>query len=553
MLFKIKNKKMTLNDPKNTDQLRTTLKKILRDEEETVAKRLADELRLPYLNLYLVPVDPEAVVTIPKEESLKGQVAVIEKAGHKIRVAAKNPASIIAKNILENLKEKGFELHIFVVSLSSLAKAWEVYNNIKPTKEIPAGQFRLEQKVLDEFEKEIKNIHALKSRIGELSPSEVLGIILAGAIKTHTSDIHLEPDRKNVRLRYRIDGLLQDVSDFSKEGYHYILSKIKALSDMRINVSDEPQDGRFTVVMDTGAIDMRVSILPSGEGETVVMRLLSSNIQKITIEDLGLDAFILDKINQELEKTNGMILTTGPTGSGKTTTLYAMLNMLNQPGVKVITIEDPIEYKLTGILQTQVNQEKGYTFAQALRALLRQNPNIVMVGEIRDEETAKIALQASLTGHLLLSTLHANDAVSTFARLEGLGMKRDDIAASANVIIAQRLARKLCEKCKVKYVPSKTVKDIIKKELGLSTPKKINLYKPKGCKTCDQNGYHGITGLYEIIIVNPAIREAILKEENIDAIRSVAVKNGMLTLLRDGVEKSLEGITSWEEVKRVVG
>lgn len=552
---------MPFNNLKNNDDLRKTLKKVLRDEEEAVAKRVAEELNLAYINLSIVPIDPEAVVVLSKQESLKAQLAIIEKTGHELRVAAKNPSFVVTQKILAELKEKGFKLHIFVVSLSSLRKAWEIYDAIKPVKETRAGEMKLEQKIFDEFEQKVKDIHELKNRINELSPSEVLGIIMAGAIKTKTSDIHLEPGKESVRLRYRVDGSLQDISEFSKDGYHYMLSRIKVLSDMRINVSDEPQDGRFRVVMDSGAVDIRVSILPSGQGETIVMRLLSSNVQKLKIEDLGINKFVLEKINIELEKTGGMILTTGPTGSGKTTTLYTFLNKINSSDVKIITVEDPIEYELPGINQTPVNKRRGLSFGQALRSIVRQDPDVVMVGEIRDFETADIAINAALTGHLVFSTLHTNDAIGIIARFMEIGVELALIPQAVNVYMAQRLARRLCTHCREQVEPTFEQVEFIQKVLAIISPKAkadipkdINkIYKAKGCDKCFGLGYKGRIGMYEILFKNEKIEKLILDKAPPSQILETAIEEGMITMLQDGILKVLGGITSYEEVKRVLG
>lgn len=552
---------MPLNDSKNKDDLRKTLQKILRAEEEEVARHLADELRLPYINLSIVPIDPDAIILLTREESLRGQLAVVEKAGREIRVAAKNPSFVITKKILNTLQEKGYMVHVLVSSLSSLKKAWEIYNAIKPVEETHAGELHIDQKVFDEFEQKVKDIHELKNRISELSPTEVLGIIVAGAVKSKTSDIHLEPGKETVRLRYRIDGLLQDLSNFSKEGYHYILSRVKMLSDMRINVSDEPQDGRFKVIIGEQRVDIRVSILPSSEGETVVMRLLSSNIQKLKIEDLGINKFILERVHRELEKRSGMILTTGPTGSGKTTTLYTFLNAMNSPDVKIITVEDPIEYELSGINQTPVNKRRGLSFAEALRSIVRQDPDIVMVGEIRDFETADIAINASLTGHLVLSTLHTNDAVGIIARFQEIGVEISLIPQSVNIFMAQRLVRRLCPYCREEITPSHEQEEYIQKVLAIISPKARadipkeigKIYKAKGCEKCFGLGYKGRIGMYEVMFKNENIEKLILEKAPSSRILETAIEEGMITMLQDGILKILQGVTSYEEVTRVLG
>ncbi len=412
--------------------------------------------------------------------------------------------------------------------------------------------------------KEIKNVPAFKKKIEsalQKNITELFAIILGGAIGLRASDIHIEPREETVRLRLRIDGMLQDVIFISPKIYHSLLSRIKFVSGLKLNVSDRPQDGRFSIIQGERKIETRVSSLPSDFGESIVMRLLDPR-NLIEIEDLGLRKDLLALFKKQIKKPNGMILVTGPTGSGKTTTLYAFLKRIQNPEIKIITIEDPIEYKLKGITQTQVNHKKGYDFASGLRALMRQDPDVILVGEIRDLETAEIACEAALTGHLVLSTLHTNDAAGAIARLVDIGVRPISIAPAINMAVAQRLVRRVCKKC-VRYVkPSKEESRKIKE--GLANVRKeiippeffttdFKIPKIQGCPDCNFTGYRGRTGIYEAFLVDDEMKEFILSNPSITATRNLAIKKGMVLMHQDGLIKVLEGMTTIEEVERVTG
>jgi len=412
--------------------------------------------------------------------------------------------------------------------------------------------------------KEIKNVPGFKKKIEDAlqkNITELFGIILGGAIGLGASDIHIEPREETVRLRLRIDGILQDVVLIDPKIYHSLLSRIKFVSGLKLNVSDRPQDGRFSIIQGERKIETRVSSLPSDFGESIVMRLLDPK-NLIEIEELGLRKDLLALFKKQIKKPNGMILVTGPTGSGKTTTLYAFLKRIQNPEIKIITIEDPIEYKLKGITQTQVNHKKGYDFASGLRALMRQDPDVILVGEIRDLETAEIACEAALTGHLVLSTLHTNDAAGAIARLVDIGVRPISIAPAINMAIAQRLVRRVCKKC-VRYVkPSKEETKKIKE--GLANVRKdiippeffttdFKIPKIQGCPDCNFTGYRGRTGIYEAFLVDDQMKEFILTNPSITATRNLAIKKGMVLMHQDGLIKVLEGITTIEEVERVTG
>jgi type IV pilus assembly protein PilB len=416
------------------------------------------------------------------------------------------------------------------------------------------GEVRISKEVA---EKEIRNIPTLKKEIEWVLNKEItkiLDTILGGSIKLEASDIHIEPKENEAKLRIRLDGILQDVLIFERKIYEALLSRIKLLSGMKLNIFDRPQDGRFTVFFEKLPIEIRSSTLPAEWGESVVMRILNPK-SLISLEELGLREDLLKIFKEEIKKPNGMIIVTGPTGSGKTTTLYAMLKEIQKPEIKIITIEDPIEYHLEGITQTQVDPKAGYDFANGLRAIVRQDPDVILVGEIRDFETAQIAIQAALTGHLVLTTLHTNDAAGTVARLIALGEKPVNIAPAINMAVAQRLVRKVCKKCSVLEKPSKEeIEKIIEglKNLNIKIPKDLKIRNSKGCEDCNFTGYRGRTGIFEAFLVDEEMERFILTSPSISDLREMAKKKGMVTMYQDGLLKVIDGITTIEEVERVV-
>jgi len=426
------------------------------------------------------------------------------------------------------------------------------------------GQITIPQEKFDLFQKKIKNIFDLKEEIQKAldkSATEILEIIVGGAITLDASDIHIEPEEKITRLRLRIDGILLDVITYQQKTYGTLLSRIKLLSGLKLNVADRPQDGRFSVLIDSSPIEIRTSALPAEYGEAIVLRLLNPK-NLIEIKDLGLRSDLLGIFEKEIKRPNGMIIVTGPTGSGKTTTLYAILKKINKPEIKIITIEDPVEYHLQGLSQTQVDPKKDYTFASGLRSIMRQDPDVILIGEIRDLETAEIACQAALTGHLVFSTLHTNDAAGAVARLIDLDIRPITIAPAINIVIAQRLPRKICKEC-VKFVQA-PAPELAKIKEGLKgVPKEIlpsSFSNPKlkipqavGCKNCNSTGYRGRIGIYETFLIDDKMEKFILTSPSIVDIRESAIKNGMVLMHQDGLIKVLEGVTTIEEIERATG
>jgi type II secretory ATPase GspE/PulE/Tfp pilus assembly ATPase PilB-like protein len=378
-------------------------------------------------------------------------------------------------------------------------------------------------------------------------------------------DIHIEPEEKSVKIRYRMDGILQTIAEIPSNEYPSLLGSIKFLSGFSTEVQGGVMDSRFSIALDEPfksitetKVDVRVSIILGGYGETVVLRLLNKSAGALDIANLGIRKQNLDKILQETKKPNGVFLTTGPTGSGKTTTLYSALKILNNPEVKIITVEDPIEYQLDGVLQTAVNEGAGYTFVTALRALLRQNPDIMMIGEIRDEETANIAIQAALTGHSILSTLHTNDAAGSIQRLVNMGVRSDDLATAVNAVMAQRLVRKLCDCKKERPMTDEEIARMEKalgtmsEKTGVVVPAFEKIFEANGCDKCKNIGYLGRTTISEVLVVDREIKEMIISSESSAQIRDKAMEEGMISMEQDGLLKALEGETSLEEVARVV-
>lgn len=410
-----------------------------------------------------------------------------------------------------------------------------------------------------EIQKQIKSVSELKEKIEKSLTENVTllsEIILGGGVILNASDLHIEPEETKAKIRARIDGILQDVIVIDRKLYEQLLSRIKLLAGIKLNITDRPQDGRFSLLLpSTGngqiSVEIRTSTLPAETGEAIVLRILNPK-SLIEIEALGLRKDLLEIFRKEIKKPNGMIIVTGPTGSGKTTTLYAFLKKIQRPEIKTITIEDPIEYHLKGISQTQVSPEKGYDFASGLRSIVRQDPDVILVGEIRDSETAKIALQAALTGHLVLTTLHTNDAAGTVARLINLGAKPSDIGSAINMAVAQRLLRKVCKKCSKLRRPTVQELEKIKKELK-KVPQKVKIPQAKGCKYCNLTGYRGRIGIFEAFVIDDEMENFILTSPSISALRDKAIKKGMVSMKEDGFIKVLEGTTTIEEVERIAG
>jgi general secretion pathway protein E len=401
----------------------------------------------------------------------------------------------------------------------------------------------------DELISEIDETADLLDEVNDAPIIKLVNLLVSGAIKDRASDIHVEPYSGNLKIRYRIDGVLYDIMSMPRRVQSPLVSRIKIMAKLNIAEKRLPQDGRIEIKIADRLIDIRVSIIPTAFGERVVMRLLDKSANILRLSDLGMHDERITLLNRLIKSPYGIILVTGPTGSGKTTTLYAALSTINRPEINIITIEDPIEYQIDGVGQIQVNPKIDLTFAAGLRSIVRQDPDVILIGEIRDRETAEIAIQSSLTGHLVFSTLHTNDAASAVTRLIDMGIEPFLVTSSVIAIIAQRLVRVLCPHCKEVYVPDNESLN----NLGLdkSVLKNNVFYRKKGCNLCMQTGFHGRTAIFEIMTVDDEIRKLVLKTSDANQINELAVKHGMITLQQDGIQKVLAGITTTEEVLRV--
>ncbi|TSD02028.1 MAG: Uncharacterized protein Athens071425_182 [Parcubacteria group bacterium Athens0714_25] len=556
-------RKQTDNEgDKSTQKLVTELRE---QSAENIAAKLSEKTGIPYVDLHIFPIDSIDVQNIPENKARELKIACFQKNGNLVRILFFDPQSSEAVAYVDSLaKENNWRIAKYIGSDSSLEKAWGKYKKENLVENIDKYRLSLTGEDLEKFEEKFKDLLELKNNIGTIPTTEALEIIIAGSIKMKASDIHLEPQEDGVRLRYRIDGILQDIGSFSTKIYSSFISRIKMMGKMKLNIKDSAQDGHISIdltqVKEAANVDIRVSIIPGNFGESIVMRILNQSETLLQVEDLGLRGLAFEKVEKQITQPNGLILTTGPTGSGKTTTLYALINRINNSGVKIITIEDPIEYRITGISQTQVSKD-NYTFSKGLRAIVRQDPDVILVGEIRDKETAEVAIDAALTGHLVISTLHTNNAPASIPRLVEMGARESLIASSLNISIAQRLVRKLCPDCKKKYQPAQETIESLKKIVSAISPKaKINLpekidylYQPAGCPNCHNIGYRGRIGIFEVMETSKEIKQLIHNLSSEEDILKAALEDGMTTMQQDGIIKAIEGITSMEEIWRVTG
>lgn len=535
-----------------------------KDEEESVAA-LAKKYGMPYADISRFPIEIDAIKIIPEQKAKTAELAVFQISGKALKVAVRNPEKEETKSAIADLKQAGYTSQLFLASMFSLKHAWEFYQKVPKEHGLEASAIQIAEGKVQDLQKEITSLEEIKTRVEGAykgRATEALEIILAGALALEASDIHIEPQEEKVRLRFRLDGVLHDVATMPANLYNLLLSRVKLVSELKLNIHDKAQDGRFTIKTGASDVEVRTSVLPGPEGENIVLRILNPKAIGISFEGLGLHPQTIKVLEAELKKPNGMILTTGPTGSGKTTALYAFLKKIHTPEIKIITLEDPIEYHLPGIEQTQVDAEKGYDFAGGLRAIVRQDPDVILVGEIRDFETAETAMNAALTGHLVFSTLHTNNAAGAIPRLINLGVKSASIAPALNVAMAQRLVRKLCETCRKKITLEPQEKKKLQEELqhlpleyALPAEKEWSIFKAAdgGCSQCNHTGYKGRIGVFEIILVNNEVERLILREPSEFEIQKEAAKQSQISMRQDGLLKVLRGITDLAELERVVG
>jgi type IV pilus assembly protein PilB len=530
-------------------------------EKEKLAMEKAAKLDLPHIVLRGFPIAPEALSLIPRDVAETLRVVIFFSAGGEIRIATTDPTDEVERLRQDLEKEQHANVVTYVVSEDSLDAALKLYEKLPTPKEIIYG-YRVDEKTLEKYEKEISNYAELQKKITEVSTTDIVTLMIGAALKSDSSDIHVEAEENDVKIRFRIDGILRDAAVLPKEAWKQMISRLKLLAGVKLNITEKPQDGRITIYLTNEKVDIRASFLPTAFGESVVMRLLRPKAVALEFDQLGIRGYALKRLEAEIEKPNGMIITTGPTGSGKTTTLYAILKKLNTPKIKIITLENPIEYKLQDINQSQIDHSKGYDFAGGLRSILRQDPDVVMVGEIRDLETAEIAIQASMTGHLVVSTIHTNSAAGAIPRFLSMGVKPFLLAPSLNAIIGQRLVRRLKKEMAVPAKLSGAKLAQVKEILGglsESSGYKVDLnnltfMEPDPSKITEtDDGYSGRVGIYEIFTMTPAIEEIILSKQEVSEfkIQELAMKDGMITMAQDGLLKALDGLTSVEEVLRV--
>lgn len=535
-----------------------------RKEEEELAQILSKKYQVNYADLSKLAINTDALRLIKEDTARNAKAAAFHKVGKKISIAVKSPNTNKVKILVKELESRGYKTNLFMVSKQSLERAWDRYKDLSFAVETKAGVLDISGEDIKEILEGLKTLDDSRKLIDKVlkmkrvhRTSRILETIIAGALSSLASDIHIEPEENYVRLRYRIDGVLTDILTFGRDTYKLLLSRIKLLSGLVINVRDKAQDGRFSVQINERDVEMRTSILPGAYGESIVLRILHPETIAMPIGELGIEPDLLAILEEEIRKPNGMILTTGPTGSGKTTTLYAFLKKIHKPEVKIITIEDPVEYHLPGIVQTQTNR-KEYTFFKGLRSALRQDPDVVMIGEIRDEEVAETAINAALTGHLVFSTLHTNNAAGAFPRLIDLGVNPKVISSSINIVMAQRLVRKLKEGCKKEVTLEGKRKEFVDRVLNsIDDKSKIpenttTVFEAIESKECNDTGYQGRIGVFEAIKMDSEVEELVKAGAGERAIADGVRKQGILTMVQDGVLKALRGITSLEEIERVI-
>ena len=540
-----------MSDDKNyKKESAQVLQGINRDFEEKNTLKKAKELGLSYVNIGKTPINPDYLKIIPPDESQKARAVAFYRVGDKLRVALEDPENPETKKVLETLKSKDYKLNINLASSSGITEVIQTYQNLQIYRKTEIVE-SVEEKSIKTYEKEIAELASLGEKIRTVTAEEALNLINIGAMKTKASDVHYEPTDKNTVVRFRIDGVLYKVFEIKNKDYKNILNQIKYTTKMKLNISDVPQDGRYNFAYNDRKIDVRVSVIPTETVESIVCRFLDSGKEFTSFEDLGFEDKNLENMGELTKISHGMILITGPTGSGKTTTLYSLLQGFNSPEKKIITLENPIEYHLDGIVQSQINEKGDYNFASGLRSILRQDPDIVMVGEIRDIETAETSAQAALTGHAVLSTLHTNGAIESIPRLINMGMEPFVIAPALDTIIAQRLVRRICKDCgKLEPITEQEKKEFEETSKDIKIPEKV--YHAQGCDKCSKTGYIGRMVIGEMVTIDEELEALILNKAPMAKLVEAARKKGFTTMKENGFKKVAEHHTTVEEVHRVI-
>lgn len=531
--------------------------KYLSEEQLTQARGLF--FNLPYIDLRNKTIKKEVISIASKENISTYKFVPFELSNGLLKVALADPTDLSALEALEFLGQKNkLKVELYITSYSSFQSVFRKSESI--TKEVSAALKEVEEEKQEKKKtKAVPEDQEVQLKIVDEAPiSKIVDVVIRHAIDGRASDIHIEPSEEDLRVRYRIDGILHSSLILPKSVHAAIISRIKILSNLKIDEQRLPQDGRFHVGLEEKSIDFRVSTFPTVVGEKIVLRILDKSTGAPTLSELGLSSKRLSIVEDSIKRPYGMFLMTGPTGSGKSTTLYSILSILNKPGVNIVTLEDPVEYFIDGVNQAQIRPEIGLTFASGLRSILRQDPNIIMVGEIRDKETAELAVNSALTGHLVFSTLHTNSAVGAIARLIDMGIEPFLLTASVNLLAAQRLVRKICTKCTIEQKPTESIEHIIKQEIvdipesELAGVDKQNLkvFVGRGCPVCSNTGFRGRIGIYEVLPVTKPIQLLISQRALESQILEQAIKEGMILMRQDGIIKALSGLTTIEEVVR---
>lgn len=546
-----------------SDATDVRLRELRAREEEELAQTLSAKYGIEYIDLTRVTINTEALRLVPEVQARAAEAAAFNVVGKKLSLAVRSPNHPALPAVRAELERNNFITTEFMVSRASLEHAWSRYKDLSFAIESKEGVFDISSAELAETMKGFRAAVDVVAAISEVEGlkkayrvSRILEVVLAGALALGASDVHIEPEEERVRLRFRLDGVLSDITFFDEETHQLLLSRIKLLSGLKLNIHDRAQDGRFSVDLKEMEVEIRTSVIPGAYGESVVMRILNPDAIAVPFEDLGMETALERMVLEEITKPNGMLLTTGPTGSGKTTTLYACLQKVNAVGVKIITIEDPIEYHLPGIVQTQVDTH--YTFIGGLRSALRQDPDVIMIGEIRDADVARTAIDSALTGHFVFSTLHTNNAAGAFPRLADFGIDLKVVGSAISVVLAQRLVRTLCPACKKEVPLEGAAKERIERVVeGITNREAVPenrsvVYEPVGCTECNGTGYKGRIGVFEGIVVDKEVDDFVHANPSEKDIQELQKKRPLLTMPEDGVVKVLKGITSLDELERVV-
>ena len=547
----------------DTDAEDAKLTAIRAAEEEDLARVMAEKYELPYTDLGIIPINMDALRIIPQSDAEESGAVAFDKNGKHLMLGVRSPENDELTRVLHELETQGYEVEMYLMSETSFNLAIKRYEDLSLAAGSNTGVFDISGDELTRLSKELVTLPALRESLTKLLTerkqaeiSQIFETILAAAFGFKASDIHLEPADDSARLRFRLDGVLTDVFAFDPHAYKFLNSRIKILSGLKLNVTNRAQDGRFSVVMNGSEVEIRTSLIPGNFGESIVLRILDPSGISLTLDNKGIHPKLLKRLREEVQRPNGMLLTTGPTGSGKTTTLYAFLTEIYTPGIKIITIEDPIEYHLKGIVQTQTNSV-DYTFASGLRSILRQDPDIIMVGEIRDADVAETAIQAALTGHFVLSTLHTNNAAGTFPRLVDLGADPKSFASAITVAMAQRLVRTLNPETRTMRASTDEEKEIMEKIFSTLTddslrPASFEQVGAAAPRNDDDTGYQGRLGLFEAIFMDEQLGEFLRPNPSENDIAKEVARQGYLTMAQDGVLKAIAGLTTLEEVFSVV-